>query len=336
MAFRKAQASLSSRGEQRQDAASEERTLAGAGAGRISLSNGVSLRHDNVSQPEKVRSTKPRSLKTMKRKSKIKQTVEVSLARAKGSSERLPDPALDSDMAEQAIERSNGINKTMEDARAGNQADAPKKQSKLKKKFRRKIANPSNAGMPPPLASGSAASRDVPPEATSTTLDESAGMSSSTQKNILKTSEGILATPELVAARTLVADLMFRGGVVCETLLRARTDLGPPAVLGPVLAHCASRGLQNCVKLLLERKASPDSRALYMGGGPGAAAAGTVRLSPQTAVQLASKNGHVDICRILMSAGASPAGVLESVKQLRAYGSLFVREVADLENLLSK
>eukprot|EP00930_Biecheleria_cincta_P074632 TRINITY_DN61845_c0_g1_i1.p1 TRINITY_DN61845_c0_g1~~TRINITY_DN61845_c0_g1_i1.p1 ORF type:complete len:345 (-),score=51.59 TRINITY_DN61845_c0_g1_i1:69-1103(-) len=338
VAFRKAQASLSSLGEHKQEAASEKRTDAGVGACRVSLSNGVSLQNGNAPQAANVRSVKPRSRKTVK--SKIKKTVQSRSASAKGTSERLPDSALYSDVqdiAGHSIQRSSEVPIAMKEARAHNHAEAtPKKASKFKSKLRRKDANKFKAGTTPPLASSSNGSRVVPPEATSTTQDGSAGVRSATQKEIPKTSDCILPMPDLVAARAVVADLMFRGGGVCETLLRARADLGPPAVLGPVMAHCAGRGLENCIKLLLERKASPDSRALYMGGGPGAAVTGAVRLSPHTAVQLAAKNGHVGVCRILVSAGASSAGVLESLEQLRAYGNLFAREVADLENLLSK
>ncbi|CAL1166555.1 unnamed protein product, partial [Cladocopium goreaui] len=72
-----------------------------------------------------------------------------------------------------------------------------------------------------------------------------------------------LAAEELAAARALVAELTIRGREACEAKLRSLADADTDATAqGPALAHCAERGLEVCVQLLLQMRAAPDSCGL--------------------------------------------------------------------------
>merc|ERR1712032_195013 len=84
------------------------------------------------------------------------------------------------------------------------------------------------------------------------------------------------------------------------------------------LAHCASRGLVPCMRLLLEANASADAR----------------NQEGRTALQLAAGRGHVDACKLLVSAGANRQGALEAVKELTLVGATFAEERKQIEALL--
>ncbi|CAE8656566.1 unnamed protein product, partial [Polarella glacialis] len=103
-----------------------------------------------------------------------------------------------------------------------------------------------------------------------------------------------------------------------------------PSALGPVLAHCAQRGLQACVQLLLRHGAPPDARALT---------ARAVRLGEdaagQTALHLAAANGHVAVCRSLLSSGASRESKEGALLAARGLGKFFAQEMAQLEDMLA-
>eukprot|EP00435_Cladocopium_sp_Y103_P035715 s2727_g9.t1 len=129
-----------------------------------------------------------------------------------------------------------------------------------------------------------------------------------------------LGPEELAVARELVAELTIRGREACEAKLRSlMTSTAPlsPATLGPALAHCAERGLEVCVQLLLQMRAAPESCGLRK------VASSQVVLGKRTALQLAAENGHVAVCRLLLQAGSNSASLSSALSSLRSYGRLY-------------
>ncbi|CAK9061043.1 unnamed protein product [Durusdinium trenchii] len=133
----------------------------------------------------------------------------------------------------------------------------------------------------------------------------------------------------LASARTLVAELAIRGQEACEVRLRSvanPTSATPRPELGPALAHCAERGLEACVQLLLQKRAMADSCGLRN-------LANQAVLGKRTALQLAAENGHTPVCRLLLQAGSNGFGLAGAIQKLKSYGQLFDREVRELEGM---
>eukprot|EP00913_Durusdinium_trenchii_P034100 g31916.t2 len=133
----------------------------------------------------------------------------------------------------------------------------------------------------------------------------------------------------LASARTLVAELAIRGQEACEVRLRSVANpmsATPRPELGPALAHCAERGLEACVQLLLQKRAMADSCGLRN-------LANQAVLGKRTALQLAAENGHTPVCRLLLQAGSNGFGLAGAIQKLKSYGQLFDREVRELEGM---
>eukprot|EP00434_Breviolum_minutum_P007057 symbB.v1.2.006227.t1/scaffold340.1/size245066/13 len=130
---------------------------------------------------------------------------------------------------------------------------------------------------------------------------------------------------DLVSARELVTELAVRGREACEVKVRSLTSR--PEVLGPVLAHCAERGLEVCVQLLLQKRAAPESCGLR------GLARSQVVLGKRTALQLAAENGHVSVCRLLLQGGCDRAPLSLALQTLRQYGRLYESEIQELQTL---
>mmetsp|Transcript_140235 Transcript_140235/g.349564 ORF Transcript_140235/g.349564 Transcript_140235/m.349564 type:complete len:218 (-) Transcript_140235:104-757(-) len=99
-----------------------------------------------------------------------------------------------------------------------------------------------------------------------------------------------------------------------EALKKALSSGLALEALGAALNHCAGRGLAGCVRLLLERGApmnQPDP---------------SQPLGRSTPLQLAASRGHVNVCRLLVEAGADKTGALEASQELAKLGAVFAEE----------
>mmetsp|Transcript_62916 Transcript_62916/g.101917 ORF Transcript_62916/g.101917 Transcript_62916/m.101917 type:complete len:206 (+) Transcript_62916:158-775(+) len=110
-------------------------------------------------------------------------------------------------------------------------------------------------------------------------------------------------------------------------LERARTDAkatdalkkiiraGPEVeTMSVAVGYCAGRGLANCVRLLIEQKASVNVQDPMQPVGR------------QTPLQLAAARGHVNAVRLLVESGADKAGAVEAAQELAKLGAVFAEE----------
>lgn len=133
--------------------------------------------------------------------------------------------------------------------------------------------------------------------------------------------------PERVAAKKVQAALAWLGEEKVEHEMRRELDNTSPDLLdaahGHALAYSAVRGLERCVQFLLfERKVSPNIRDPLRPG--------------TTALQRAVENGQVSTCRLLLDAGADPAGAHETLARLESCGFLFKKEVPAIKALFGR
>lgn len=97
-----------------------------------------------------------------------------------------------------------------------------------------------------------------------------------------------------------------------------------PAAMGAALVHLAGRGLDVCVRMLIDCEA------------PVNACDPTQPPGRQTALQLAASRGHVNVCRRLVAAGADKTGALEASQELTKLGAVFRDEFAAIKALLTE
>lgn len=130
----------------------------------------------------------------------------------------------------------------------------------------------------------------------------------------------IVAVDRSSPAFRLVATLTVCRHHDVEEKLAQELDRGwPPEALSAALGYCADRGQTSSVRLLIARSAPLDVKT---------------GLNCRTALQIAARNGHVDICSLLVGAGADQTGAREAVESLSLYGQLFAKEQANIEALL--
>mmetsp|Transcript_14711 Transcript_14711/g.44129 ORF Transcript_14711/g.44129 Transcript_14711/m.44129 type:complete len:207 (+) Transcript_14711:152-772(+) len=107
------------------------------------------------------------------------------------------------------------------------------------------------------------------------------------------------------------------------TCLQKALQNGPDEVaLGAALAHCAGRGLTTCVKTLIENGAPVNDHDPSQAPG---------RTTP---LQLAASRGHVNVCRLLVEAGADRTGAAEAAQDLSKLGAVFAEERKAIQTLL--
>lgn len=137
------------------------------------------------------------------------------------------------------------------------------------------------------------------------------------------------ADPSREAALLVVA-LTFCSITNLGVVLEKELSRSPPkGVLDAALIHCAGRGSAACVQRLLDAQASADARDSSRPRGR------------RSALEMAIRDGHMEVCRVLVSGGAAQrdedaAAAAAAAQRLASYGKLFAKELAELQVLLPK
>jgi len=177
-----------------------------------------------------------------------------------------------------------------------------------------------------PISSGSEVRVAPTSTASSSSHKQIVAATSQAKASVLPTAPA--APPPPREAALFVAGLTLCSVKNAEAHLQGELLKNPSKqVLDAGLLHCASRGLTSCVKRLLTAKASPDARDDSKPKGR------------RSALEAAARDGRVDTCRVLVAGGAAKrpedaAAAAAAVKGLAAYGKLFAKEVAELQQLI--
>jgi len=136
----------------------------------------------------------------------------------------------------------------------------------------------------------------------------------------------------LVAVETGDADAK-RVLRILERLKQAKTESKAEAALqkalcgdrsedvkAAALAHFAGNGFTSCVRLLLEGRANTESCSPAQ--------------DSRTPLQVAASRGHVEVCRLLVAAGANRAGASEAAHELSHLGATFTEERVRIREIL--
>eukprot|EP00747_Dinoflagellata_sp_TGD_P042653 gnl/TRDRNA2_/TRDRNA2_142208_c0_seq1.p1 gnl/TRDRNA2_/TRDRNA2_142208_c0~~gnl/TRDRNA2_/TRDRNA2_142208_c0_seq1.p1 ORF type:complete len:196 (-),score=52.62 gnl/TRDRNA2_/TRDRNA2_142208_c0_seq1:78-665(-) len=147
---------------------------------------------------------------------------------------------------------------------------------------------------------------------------------SSTKKQETDGDDVMRAAPVREAGERLVAALAkakqeAKANKVLQSALLSHP--GPDA-MGAALGHCAGRGLESSVRLLIASKAPLDAQDPSQVAGR------------NTPLQLAASRGHVEVCRLLVDAGADRTGAMEAAHALSELGATFKDERMAIEAIL--
>merc|ERR1712039_843072 len=141
-------------------------------------------------------------------------------------------------------------------------------------------------------------------------------------------SNEVKTTPTRSTGDKLVADLIRqksekKADEAVRRVVSSFSSSSNPNDLGIALVHCASRGLENSVRMLLTAKVSPNQLDAALPEGR------------QTALQLACAKGHVGVVRALLQAGADRSGAMEACRELALLGAVYAAEKNEIQGLLT-
>jgi hypothetical protein len=133
-------------------------------------------------------------------------------------------------------------------------------------------------------------------------------------------------TIELTAGQKLVSFLekAKNARTLEDALKKALRSQPEEEALGMALVHCAGRGFEQGVAVLLKSGAPVDAK------DPARA------VGRNTGLQLAASRGHVNSVKILVEAGADRTGALEASQELALLGAVFVEEKRAIQSILKR